>query len=145
MIRQYKEVPLPDEVIPLYKISSLKFFNVSYREYMTICGEWIIEVYPFAVLVTSVWQENGSLIDWHYFRHYSKRSGYHHNDFVEDKCDYDPCVIFEDVSGVKIHRGESDDHLMYLDHTDDIRGFEEELRGVISNRRNGQIESILKI
>jgi hypothetical protein len=145
MIRPYKEVPLPNQIISLNKISSLKFFNVSYREYMTICGEWIIEVYPFAVLVTSVWQENGSLIDINYLNYYSKRSGYHHNDFVEGKCDYDPRDIFEEVCGIKIHRGESDNHLMNLDHTNDIREFEGELRCIISNRRNVQIESILKI
>ena len=139
----HKEVPLPNQIISLDKISSLKFWNVSYREYMVVWGEWIIEVYPFVVQVTSVWKGDGSLIDWHYFRHYSKRSGHHHQDFVRGDCDYDPFDIYEEVCGVKIHRGESDDHLMYLDHTNDIRGFEEELRGVISNRRNNQIESIL--
>lgn len=86
---------------------------------------------------------DGNLIDWDYFEYYSKKSGYHHNDYVNVRCDYDPCDIFEDVSGVKIHRGESDGHLMYLDHVGDVRGFEEELRSIISNRRNNQIESIL--
>jgi hypothetical protein len=143
MIRPYKEVPLPDEVISLDKIGSLKFFNVSYREYLAVYGEWVVSVYPFVVRISSVWREDGSLIDLQYFNYYSKRSGYHHNDFVEGRCDYDPCDIFEEVCGVRIHRGESDSHLMNLDHVEDIRGFEEELRSVISIRRNNKIDSII--
>jgi hypothetical protein len=129
-------VLLPNQIINLSDISCLRFYNISYREYLAIYDEWIIGVYPWAVSVTSIWKDDGTLVDLEYIKIFSRKSSVlHHNDFLRGKCDYDPCVIFEDVSGVKIHQGESDDHLMYLDHLDDIRRFDSYLRGWFRNRR----------
>lgn len=144
MINLYKEIPLPNQIISLIEISSLKFYNVSYREYLTVYDEWVIGVYPFSVTISKSTRPDGSIIDLDYFNISSKKSGFHHQDFLSGKCDYDPCDIFEEVCGVKIHHGQSDWHLMYLNHTDDIKEFEEELRSILSNRRNKQIESLLK-
>jgi len=131
-------IPLPNQIIDLRDICKLEFHNISYREYLAIYDEWIIGVYPFVVNITSIWKEEGTLVDLEYIKIFSRKSGLHHQDFLGGKCDYDPCDIFEEVCGVKIHHGESDDHLMYLDHSGDKESF-----NIRAHIRNQKLDALL--
>jgi hypothetical protein len=73
------------------------------------------------------------------FKMYGVKSKHHHVDFMEGKIDTDPCDIYEKVSGVKIHHGEPDNHMMKIDHEDDIKLFEAE---IISQRRDSKLKEL---
>ena len=44
---------------------------------------------------------------------------FHHIDYIEGKCNFDPCMIFEDVSGYKIHTENNDDDFLYAESVPD--------------------------
>lgn len=66
-------------------------------------------------------------------------SRHHHNDFRSGQIDTDPCDIYELVSSTRIHHGDSDNHLMNKEHTDDIRGFN---ACVLSIRRDNRLNDL---
>ncbi len=134
--------PLPNKVIDLKEVHNLKFYCTSYREYLCVYGDYIIGVYPFVIKVEWSFRADGKPLTYYYFRMQGVRSSIHHQDFRMSEIDTDPCDIFEKVCGVKIHRGESDDHLMNIDHIDDIRAFESE---ILSQKRGNKLDEILNI
>lgn len=137
------KLPKPNEVINLKEIDKIKFFNISYREYVGVYGDYIIGVYPFVVKIDRAFRDDGSPITYDDFKMYGVKSMHHHNDFIEGKIDTDPCDIYEKVSGIKIHHTgtehESDNHMMNIDHVDDIKLFEAE---IISQSRDRKLNKI---
>ena len=125
--------------IDLSNIKNLKFYNVSYREYLALYNDLIIGVYPFAITIQSAYNENGSVVSYENLK-YSHRTQLHHQNFVKGVITHDdPCIIFEEVSGRKIHHNEGDDDLMQLDHKLDVQSFES---GIKSTIRDDKLKSI---
>jgi hypothetical protein len=137
--QNYWNLPKPNEVINLKEIDKIKFFNISYREYVGVYGDYIIGVYPFAIKIDKSFKDDGSPITYGDFKMYGVKSKHHHVDFTEGKIDTDPCDIYEKVSGVKIHHGEPDNHMMNIYHEDDIKLFEAE---IISQRRDSKLNEL---
>lgn len=133
------KLPLPNEVIDLKEIYNLKFFRTSYREYLGVYGDYIIGVYPFAILVENAYKDNKP-ITYDHFKMCGVRSSHHHQDYVNKKINTDPCDVYESISGTKIHRGVSDRHLMNIDHIDDIKLFEVD---ILSQKRDNKLTDIL--
>jgi len=139
--------PLPNEVIDLKEVSKLHFINTSFREYLCVYGDYIIAVYPFAIKVEWSFRADGKPVTYDYFKMQGVRSRHHHQDFTKGLISTDPCDIFEEICGIKIHhRGDdngsiSDDHLMYIDHSGDIRSFESM---IVSQKRDNKLKEILK-
>ena len=143
-----KKIPFPNQVIKLSEIKNLKFYNVSFCDYLAVYDCWVIGVYPFVVNISSIYKGgnvadnypvitgNTGLVTYDYLKIYSDKSGHHHNDFVSGTIDYDPCIIYEEVSGIRIHHGESDNHMMSLDHKEAISNFD---AGIISHVRDKRL------
>jgi hypothetical protein len=131
--------PLPDKLLNLKDIHKMKFFNTNFREYLCVYGDYIIGVYPFVINIKWSFKDNKP-VTYDNFRLLNHYSMIHHNDFTLGKVDTDPCDIFEDVCGIKIHKNELDSHLMYLDHEDEIRMFESE---IILQKRDNRLKDIL--
>ncbi len=129
-------------------LSKIDFFNIDYRHYVGIWkvdlrGTWIVHVHPFSVqlkirshfdLITSrspKFENNKYPDDYEYvFNH-------HHGD--RDEIGYDPCRVYEWVSGVKIHSGEDDSHLMKVDRYHTNREF---VRHIKNMRRLMSLEKL---
>ena len=137
MIRVLGSGHYPDDFIRLSEIKNLRFHHVNYREYLSVWGDWIIGVYPFAVNITSIYKRDGSLIGYDDFPYSLGKVQYHHNNFVNGDIDYDPCLIYEEVSGFRIHHYQSDDCLMGLDHSDSIRLFESDIISQLRDKSLG--------
>ena len=147
----YWNLPKPNEVINLKEIDKIKFFNISFREYVGVYGGYIIGVYPFVVIIDRASKYDGNPITHNDFKTYGVKSMFfifisqrvflthHHNDFIDGKIDIDPCDIYEKVSGIKIHHNEPDDHMIDIDHGNDIRLFEAE---IISQSRESKLKEL---
>lgn len=107
-------------------LGRIKFFNIDYRHYIGIwkidqSGFWIVQSHPFAISlnirshdrVDNITSQNPKLETTKYPDDYNYVFNYHHKD--RDKIGLDPCDIYEWISGINIHSGESDDHMMGLD------------------------------
>jgi hypothetical protein len=135
----YWDLPKPNEVINLKEIDKIKFFNISFREYVGVYGGYIIGVYPFVVIIDRASKYDGNPITHNDFKMYGVKSMHHHYDFIDGKIDIDPCDIYEKVSGIKIHHNEPDDHMIDIDHGNDIRLFEAE---IISQSRESKLKEL---
>lgn len=102
-------------------LEMVKFFNTSYREYVGIWkfdhrGIWVIFVYPFAIKLVISDEirppDEISNLSLHDKLGVKNIFNYHHTQ--REEIGVDPCDIYEWVSGIKIHRGESDKHMMGL-------------------------------
>jgi hypothetical protein len=131
-------VPLPDKIIDLNEVHKLKFFNVSFREYYSVYDDYIIQVYPFVISLSKAFDNKGKPLNYEIIR-MSGRSRYHHQDYIKGKISVDPCDIYEKVSGVKIHQGESDSHLMNKSYEEDIRLFDAE---ILSQKRELKLNKL---
>jgi hypothetical protein len=139
-IRLYTyDLPSPSDVVDLKEVHKMKFYHTSYREYLCVQGDYIIGVYPFAIKVERVFDNDGGANTYDRFKTLGVRSMYNHNDFDKGLIDMDPCDIFEKVSGIKIHHDESDDHLRIINHSNDISGFDAE---VLSYRRDKRLNEL---
>lgn len=69
------------------------------------------------------------------------RSSQHHIDFIKNEVSFDPCVVYEKISGVKIHN-DDDTNSMSINHKDEIKFFEAE---VLSQIRDCKLKIILEI
>jgi hypothetical protein len=131
-------VPLIDKIIDLNEVHKLKFFNVSFRDYYSVYGDYIIQVYPFVISLSKAFDNKGKPLNYEIIR-MSGRSRYHHSDYTDGIVSVDPCDIYERVSGIKIHQGESDDHLMNKSYEEEIRLFDAE---ILSQRRELKLNKL---
>ncbi len=131
-------VPLPDKIIDLNEVHKLKFFNVSFRDYYSVYGDYIIQVYPFVISLSKAFDNKGKPLNYEIIR-MSGRSRYHHSDYTDGIVSVDPCDIYERVSGIKILQGESDDHLMNKSYEEEIRLFDAE---ILSQRRELKLNKL---
>jgi len=132
--------PLPNHIVDLKEVHNMKFYNTSFREYLCVYGDYIIAVYPFAIKVEWSHRGDGRPVNYEHFKMQGVRSGHHHQDFTKGDISTDPCDIFEKVCGVRIHHlNDSDDHLMNIDHSDDIRSFESE---ILSQKRDNKLNEL---
>lgn len=138
-IRYNGDLPLPNELLGLKELHKMKFYNTSFREYLCVYGDYIIGVYPFAIKVDKAFDNDGNPITYEQFSLLGVRSHHHHSDFTKGVIDVDPCDIFEKVCGIRIHQGESDNHLKSIDYSNDIRGFNAE---IISERRDSKLNDL---
>jgi hypothetical protein len=92
--------------------NSKAFYNVNYREYYGIIDNYIITVYPF---VTQIFLIQGPKFDRYNYDTCDAPNvtiaRHHHRDFIDKKCDIDPCMTYEDVSGVRIHTEHEEDNI----------------------------------
>lgn len=137
----YWNLPLPNEVINLAEVDKIKFYNISFREYIGIYDKYIIGVYPFSIKIDNALKD-GMPITYDDLKMYGVKSSHHHHDFLDGNIDIDPCDIYEKISGVKTHQGagwpdDIDD--MNRDYTDNIKDFESE---IISHFRDIKIDKI---
>jgi hypothetical protein len=72
---------------------------------LLLYDDYYIRVYPFVYAIESYDFILGKCFN---FSHY-----YHHNDFIENKILYDPCDIYEKISGVKIHSNNEVEYDIY--------------------------------
>lgn len=131
--------PLPNQIMNLEDVYKIKFYNTSYREYLGVYGGYIIGVYPFAIKTEKTFRTDDVAITYDFFKLMGVRSSHHHIDFKNGEIDIDPCDIYESVSGVRIHHGGSDSHLMNLDHTNEIKLFESE---IVSISRDNKLNEL---
>jgi hypothetical protein len=101
-------------------LSKISFVRTSYREYFGIWkvnseGTWLVVSYPFAIKLILAQKIQ---FDRDFFYQISRsqpniKFNYHHQD--RGKIGIDPCDIYEFISGIKIHHGESDSEHMKTD------------------------------
>lgn len=134
--------PLPNQVINLREIPNLKFFNTNYREYLAVYNNYIIGVYPFAIKIEHAFDGDNNPMTYEFFKTMGVRSAHHHNDYTTGYSiiNVDPCALYEEISGIRIHHGESDDWKINIDYKDPIKAFESE---IISQNRNNKIDKLL--
>lgn len=114
-------------VIKDIDLSKIRFFNIDYRHYVGIWkidlkGVWIVHVHPFSVKlkirshlrVDLITPQSPKLENRKYPDDYEYVFNHHHGH--RDEIGYDPCDVYEWVSGVKIHSGEDDTHFMRVDY-----------------------------
>lgn len=136
------DVPLASNILDIKEIDSIKFFNTSFREYLGIYGEYIIGVYPFTITVNRSFGDGNRPISYYEFKMQGVVSSQHHIDFIKNEISFDPCDVYEKISGIKIHNGGDDAHTMSIDHTDEIKFFEAE---ILSKIRDYKLKIILEI
>lgn len=142
----------PDLDYMVSMVSEKDFTQVGFREYVCSVGDYIICVYSFATKLYGLgfdeiqyhpYELPGFLRDDIEFREkykYKLIFNYHHQDFNNGITKIDPCATFERISGIKIHHGESDKHLMSLDHRVSVSRFKSNISSV---RREDRILKIL--
>ena len=111
---------------------SIKFYNTSFREYVGIYDEYIIGVYPFVIAYDKL------PIDYSHTSFSHSHNLFSHNDYKDGIISIDPCDIFEEVSGIRIHHGD----LLPLhlnDYSYNIKCFNSY---IISRNRNNKLDSI---
>ena len=100
----------------------IKFLNVGYRELFGIYqNKFIISIYPFVTKCYLIPQSfKFKFKEWkHSWKEDIKQLmvfEYHHQDYCNKEIKIDPCDIFENTYGIKIHSGESDKHKMNCDN-----------------------------
>jgi hypothetical protein len=125
--------------LPLLEVHKLKFFYVDFREYYSVYGDYIIHVFPFVISLSKITYEDKPL-NYEIINMFKRASlRYHHQDYIKGKVSVDPCDIYERVSGIKIHQGESDYHLMNKSYEEEIRLFDAE---ILSQRREQKLNKL---
>lgn len=108
-------------------IPNLKFYNVSYRVYFALIDKYIVCVYPFATQIIEYnkpvlnFVENKphiitfSKVNPTCLNNFRSILWYHHVDFIENRGEYifDPCMIYEVVSGYKMHTKQETDNINF--------------------------------
>lgn len=136
-------IPLASNILDIKEIDSIKFFNTSFREYLGVYGEYIIGVYPFAITVNRAFGNDNRPISYYEFKMQGVRSSQHHIDFIKNEISFDPCDVYEKISGIKIHNGEDDSHKNILtEKRAEIKFFEAE---ILSQIRDYKLKIILEI
>jgi hypothetical protein len=120
--------------------NAIKFLNTSFRELSAIVdGRYIVRIYSFVVQV-SVFHKP---FIYEKLKFYDKDIKdilrVHHGDFTDGFSKLDPCNIFEDIYGIRIHHGESDIHLMNKTYLDEITLFESDMISSLRERKINQI------
>lgn len=89
-------------IIEEIEFDRIKFLNVGYRE--------LFGIYQNKFIKFEEWRYS-----WNEDIKQLMVFEYHHRDYNSKKIKIDPCDIFENVYGIKIHNSESDNHMMNLD------------------------------
>lgn len=97
-------------------IQNIKFYNISYRSYIAIKNNCIIMIYPFVINIykinTNVDNISDYINNYHFLKNCTEIEEIlyaHHIDFLDKKINFDPCLIYELVSGYKIHTKNEND------------------------------------
>ena len=102
-------IELKNEI--LLNITKFKYSNTSYREYKAVYKNYLVCVWPFAIHIYEILKpSNIEALSWASYvfsECFKKIFDLHHIDWL--KYGIDPCDVYEEVSGYKIHSGESDD------------------------------------
>jgi len=86
-------------------IENINFYNISYREYYGLIDGYIVEVFPF---VTEIKKIHKPIEDFSKNRHYitdhlESVMRCHQIDYSDGECNFQPCAIYEKISGYPIH------------------------------------------
>lgn len=98
--------------------------HVKFREFFILFEKYYVGIYPFAYLAFEYPTYPLHYKDYNSISIYRKEFGeiknpeelihyYHHVDYTNNKLKYDPCIIYEKISGRKIHHGEDDEENVY--------------------------------
>ena len=126
-------------------IKNEKIYNTSYREYIVIFKDYIIYIYPY---ILQVFKYDYKTYDLFVYRNspvkfYNMINStilqYHHNDFTKNICNYDPCVLYEELTKDYVHTYKEikkNDDVFYENNKNDIQKY------LISKIRKEKISKI---
>ena len=100
------------------EIPNIKYYNISYRNYFGLTNGCIVMVYPFVTELFKIHKPIDNLTKgglYHYIRtSYEKEFEEifrgHEIDFCDGRFYFSPCVMYETVSGYKIHTEKESDN-----------------------------------
>lgn len=84
-------------------IHNINFYNISYREYYGLIDEYVVEVFPFVTEIKKMHKAIENFSENRHFNHLEKIARFHQIDYDDNKCSFQPCLIYEKISGYPIH------------------------------------------
>ncbi len=93
----------------LLNLKEYHFYDISYREYVALHKKYIIRIYPFVVDIHEIMKPcDIQQLKYYHPEIFKQIIRIHHVDFINGISFFDPCLIFEEITGQKIHTVSND-------------------------------------